>query len=163
MPSLIAKDVQLKYNVKAKIGARPATRTATHLVWITVIVSRVSEPMRGRLNHHITMRVDRVMMIVIHTHLPEGAAHGDSFSSQAARGSSCKGTASSLSSVDQTAHFLIAARNSRRPHQKQTRAHRRKCPLTTTTYHPQTAGETATMYEDGSSPPRVLSQDDSCL
>jgi Domain of unknown function (DUF4158) len=43
------------------------------------------------------------------THLLEGAAHGDSSSSQAARGSSRHRTASSLSSVDHTARFLIAA------------------------------------------------------
>jgi len=41
-------------------------------------------------------------------HLPEGAAHFDSFSSQAARGYLCEGIVCSLCSLDQTAHFLIA-------------------------------------------------------
>ncbi len=91
MVSLIAKDVKLSYNVRARTDARPATRTPTHLL--------------------------------------EGVAHGDSYSSQAARGSCCHGTASSLSTVQQAAHFLLAARNPRRPRPKQTRAYRRKCPF----------------------------------
>jgi hypothetical protein len=65
--------------------------------------------------------------------LPEGAAHLDSFSSQAACGSSRQRTASSLSSVDHTAHFFLATPNPRRAWQKQVRAGGRKHPLATTT------------------------------
>src|ERR1700686_539850 len=89
-------------------------------------------------------------------HLPEGIAHLDSFSSQAACGSSHQRTASSLSSVDQTAHFFLATPNPRRPWQKQVRACGRKRPLTTTTHYPQTAGETAGMHENGSGIPRLF-------
>src|SRR5437764_13878147 len=96
-------------------------------------------------------------------HLPEGVAHLDSFSSQAACGSSRQRTASSLSSVDQTAHFFLATPNSRRPWQKQVRACGRKRPLTTTTHHPQTAGETAGMHEIGSDASRLFSKDGSDL
>jgi hypothetical protein len=115
MVSLIAKDVKLSYNVRARTDARPATRTTTHLL--------------------------------------EGVAHADSYSSQAARGSCCHGTASSLSTVQQAAHFLLAARNPRRPRPKQTRAHRRKCPSTTPTHHPAATGETACLYQDGPDAP----------
>src|SRR5437763_17204888 len=86
-------------------------------------------------------------------HLPEGAAHNDS-SSQAVHGSSGQRTASSISSVDQTVHFLLAAANPGRPWPKQVRARGRKCPLTTATHRPQTPGETACMHEYGSPDPR---------
>src|SRR5215469_7636906 len=89
-------------------------------------------------------------------HLPEGAIHLDSFSSQAACGCSRQRTASPLSSVDQTAHFFLATPNPRRPWQKQVRACDRKRPLTTTTHHPQKAGETAGMHENGSGAPRLF-------
>ena len=89
-------------------------------------------------------------------HLPEGVAHLDSFSSQAACGSSRQRTASSLSSVDQTAHFFLATPNPRRPWQKQVRACGRKRAITTTTHYPQTAGETAGMHENGSGVPRLF-------
>ena len=90
------------------------------------------------------------------TYLPEGAAHRDSFSSQAARGSFHQRTASSLSSVDRATHYLLPACNSRRSCSKQSRAGGRKCPPTTTTHHPQTAGETPCMHENGSPAPRPL-------
>jgi hypothetical protein len=89
-------------------------------------------------------------------HLPEGEAHFDSFSSQVARGSFSEGIACSLCSLDQTAHFLIAAWNPRRPWQKQVGAHSRKCPLTTATQHAQAPGETTGMYESRSHPPCAL-------
>jgi hypothetical protein len=82
------------------------------------------------------------------------AIHLDSFSSQAARGSSRQKTASSRSSVDRTALFLLAAANPNRPWQKQARAHGRKRPLASATHHPQTASETARLHENRSSTPR---------
>ena len=53
--------------------------------------------------------------------------------------------------------------NPRRPWQKQVRAHGGKRPLTTTTHHPQTAGETASMHENRSCPSRPAGQDGSNL
>src|SRR6266699_1427837 len=88
------------------------------------------------------------------THLLGGVTQGDSDSSQVARGSSRPRTASSLSSVDQTAHFLLAAPNPGRPWPKQGRAGGRKCPLATATHHPRAASETASMHENGSPAPR---------
>src|SRR6266699_4852517 len=88
------------------------------------------------------------------THLLGGVTHGDSDSSQVARGSSRLWTASSLSSVDQTAHFLLAAPNPGRPWPKQGRAGGRKCALATAPHHPRAAGETASMHENGSPAPR---------
>src|SRR5215470_16819770 len=82
-------------------------------------------------------------------HLPEGAAHLVSFSSR-------QRTASSLSSVDHTAHFFLATPNPRRPWQKQVRTCGRKRPLTRTSHHPQTAGETAGMHKNGSRAPRLF-------
>jgi hypothetical protein len=95
------------------------------------------------------------------TRLSEGAAHFDSFSSQAARGYSCTGTACSLCSLNQTTHYLIAAWNHRRPWQNQVGACGGKRALTTATHHPQTSGETTSMYESRSCPSRVLGQDGS--
>ena len=80
----------------------------------------------------------------------------DLFLSQAARRYIYERTPYSLCSLDQTAHFLIAAWNTRRSWQKQIGAHGGKCALTTTTHHPQAAGETASMHEDGSNAPRAL-------
>ena len=96
-------------------------------------------------------------------HLSEGAVHFDSFSSQVARGSFSVGIACSLCSLDQTAHFLIAAWNPRRPWQKQVGAHSRKCPLTTTTHHAQAPGETTGMYESRSHPPCALGKSGSSM
>jgi hypothetical protein len=81
----------------------------------------------------------------------------DSFLSQAARWYICERILYSLCSLDQTPHFFFAAWNTRRSHQKQTRAHGRKCALTTTTYHPQAAGETASMHQYGSHASRARS------
>ena len=40
----------------------------THIITLfTLIVSRASKPLRGRLNHHVTMMGNQVMMTVIHT------------------------------------------------------------------------------------------------
>jgi len=58
--------------------------------------------------------------------------------------------------MDHTTHFFFAAWNTHRSHQKQTRAHGGKCALTSTTHHPQAAGETPSMHEDGSNPARTL-------
>ncbi len=80
----------------------------------------------------------------------------DSFLSQAARRYVCERTAYSLCALDHTTHFLLALWNTRRSCQKQIGAHSRKCPPTTTTHHPQAAGETASMHEDGSNPSRTL-------
>ena len=82
----------------------------------------------------------------------------DSFLPQATRKYIYERTPYSLCSLDQTTHFLLAAWNTRRSHQKQTRAHGRKCALTTATHHAQAAGETASMHENGSNPPRALSK-----
>ncbi len=42
----------------------------THIITLfTLIVSRASKPLRGRLNHHVTMMGNQVMMTVIHTHV----------------------------------------------------------------------------------------------
>jgi hypothetical protein len=56
-------------------------------------------------------------------HLLEGEAHFDFFSSQAARGFLCERMARQHCSLNQTAHFLIAAWNPDRSCQKQIRAH----------------------------------------
>jgi transposase InsO family protein len=82
----------------------------------------------------------------------------DSFLSQAARWYVCERTPYSLCSLDQTTYYLLAAWNTRRSYKKQIRAHSGKCALTTTTHHAQAAGETASMHEDGSNPPRALSK-----
>ncbi len=86
------------------------------------------------------------------THLPEGAAHFDSFTSQAAYGDFCEGTLCPLCSLDQTAHFLLAACNIGRSWPKQVGAHSGKCPLTTATHRAQASGETTSMHESRSSP-----------
>ena len=40
----------------------------THIITLfTLIVSRASQPLRGRLNHHVAMMGNQVMMMVIHT------------------------------------------------------------------------------------------------
>ena len=42
----------------------------THIITLfTLIVSRASKPLRGRLKHHVTMMANQVMMTVIHTNL----------------------------------------------------------------------------------------------
>jgi hypothetical protein len=62
----------------------------------------------------------------------------------------------SLSSLDQTAHFLLAALHPHRSWPKQVRAHRRKCPLAKASHHPQAPGETASLHEKRSPAPRSL-------
>ena len=64
----------------------------------------------------------------------------------------------SLCSLDYTTHFLLAPWNTHRSCQKQSGAHRGKCAPTTTTHHAQAAGETASMHQDGSHPPRAFSK-----
>jgi hypothetical protein len=86
-----------------------------------------------------------------------------SFSSQAARGSINEGTPCSECSFDHTIHFLIAAWNTGRSCQEQIRTHGGKCPFTTTTHHPQAAGETANMYKEGSNAPCAFSKGCSSL
>jgi hypothetical protein len=87
----------------------------------------------------------------------------DSFLSQAARWYICERILYSLCSLDQTPHFFFAAWNTRRSHQKQSGAHGRKCALTTTTDHPQAAGETASMHENGSGAPRPIGKNGSSM
>src|SRR5260370_25840222 len=87
----------------------------------------------------------------------------DSFLSQAARWDVCERTVYSLCSLDQTTHFLLAPWNTRRSYQKQGGAHGGKCPPATTTRHPQAAGETASMHQDGSHPSRALSKGGSAM
>ena len=82
----------------------------------------------------------------------------DSFLSQAARWDVCERTAYSLCALDKTTHFLLAPWITRRSYQKQSGAHGGKCLTTTTTHHPQAAGEMPSMHEDGSHPPRALSK-----
>jgi hypothetical protein len=82
----------------------------------------------------------------------KGTFEPDSFLPQVASWYVCERTLYSLGSLDQTSHFFFVAWNTRRPHQKQTRAHGGKGPLTTTTHHPQAAGETASMHKDRSHP-----------
>jgi len=81
----------------------------------------------------------------------------DSFLSQAARWYVCELPPYALCQLDRTTHFLPAPWHTRRFWQKQIRAHGRKCALTTTTHHPQAAGETASLHEEGSPSPRALS------
>ncbi len=69
----------------------------------------------------------------------------------------------SLDSLDQTTRDLLAAPNPGRSWQKQVRAYRRKCPVATTTHHPQAAGETARMHEKRSLTPRPLGKNGSNL
>src|SRR5215467_1007779 len=64
----------------------------------------------------------------------------------------------SFYSLDQTAQDLLAAGNPHRSWTKQIRARGRKCPLTSTTDHPQAPGEAAGMYENGSDVPRAFSK-----
>jgi hypothetical protein len=94
---------------------------------------------------------------------PRGETRRDSYSSQATRRSFCEGPPCSLSSVDQTAHFLIATWNPRRPWPEQVRTHSGKCPLTTATVHAQASGEPTTMHENRSHPPRAFSQGGSSM
>jgi hypothetical protein len=53
----------------------------------------------------------------------------------------------SLYSLDQTAHFLVAARITRRSWQKQVSAQSGKCPFTKTSHHSPSAGETTSMHQ----------------
>ena len=92
------------------------------------------------------------------THLPEGAAHYDSFSSQAAREYSFEHTLFSRCALDHTSHALIAAWNTRRSCQKQIGTCGGKRALTTATHHPQASRETTSMHEEGSHPTRALSK-----
>src|SRR5215469_1138957 len=64
----------------------------------------------------------------------------------------------SLCLLDQTVQERLTVLHPHRPWPKQVRAHRRKCPLTSTTDHPQAPGETAGMYENGSPAPRAFSK-----
>ncbi len=82
----------------------------------------------------------------------------DSFLSQAARWYVCERTPYSLCALDQITHFLLAPWGTHRSCQKQIGAHSGKCALTTATHYPQAAGETASMHEEGSHPPRALSK-----
>ena len=97
------------------------------------------------------------------THLLEGEAHFDFFSSQAARGFLCERMARQRCSLDQTAHFLIAAWNPGRRWPKQVGTHGRKCLLTTATDHAQASGEKTSLYESRSNPPRAFSKGGSSL
>jgi hypothetical protein len=81
----------------------------------------------------------------------------DSFLSQAACWYVCERPSYSLCSLDKTTHFFLDLWNTGRACQKQTRAHGRKCALTTTTDHPQAAGETASMHQYGSHASRARS------
>jgi hypothetical protein len=78
----------------------------------------------------------------------------NSFLSQEALRYVCECTPYLLCSLDHTTHFRLAPWDTRRSCQKQSGAHGGKCPLTTTTHHPQATGETACMHEDGSVAPR---------
>jgi hypothetical protein len=82
----------------------------------------------------------------------------DLFLSQAARRYGCERTPYSLCPLNKTTHFLLAPWNTRRSCQKQSGADSRKCAPTTTTHHPQAAGETASIHQDGSNSPCALSK-----
>jgi hypothetical protein len=77
----------------------------------------------------------------------------DSFLFQAARWYVFERIPYSFCSLDHTTYFLLAPWNTCRSCQKQSEAHGGKCALTTATDHPQAAGETPNMHEDGSHPP----------
>ncbi len=87
----------------------------------------------------------------------------DSFLSQTAHWYVRERAPYSLCSPDQTTRLLLAAWDTRRSHQKQIGAHGGKCPLTTTSPHPQAAGETANMHEDRSNPSCALGKGCSSL
>lgn len=53
----------------------------------------------------------------------------------------------SLASLDETALFLMAARNTRRSWQKQACAHRRKCSVAPPAHHSASTGEAARLHE----------------
>src|SRR5436190_9191304 len=108
------------------------------------------------------MWTDAHIVVRKSTHLLQGEAHCDSFSSQAARGYFCEGTACSLCSLDQTVNFFLAAWNTGRSWQKQGGACGGKRTLTTATHYPQASSETTSMHEDGSHP-RALSKSGSGL
>src|SRR5436190_23050509 len=60
--------------------------------------------------------------------------------------------------MDQTAQFLLPAWNPGRPWPKQVGAQSGKCPLTRATDHVEASGETTSLYENRSNPPRALSK-----
>jgi hypothetical protein len=94
-----------------------------------------------------------------HSHVMEKTFYGSCFDlSLAAEGGLLGVALLSLDSLDQTAHFLLAARNPHGSWPKQVQAHRRKSPLTSTTDHPQAPGEATGMDENGSGSPRALSK-----
>jgi hypothetical protein len=96
-------------------------------------------------------------------HPLEGEAHFDFFSAQAARGFLCERMARQHCSLDQTAHFLIAAWNPGRPWPKQVGTHSRKCLLTRAPDHAPASGETTSLYESRSNPPCALSKGGSSM
>jgi hypothetical protein len=69
----------------------------------------------------------------------------------------------SLGSLDHTAGDLLATGHPHGSWSKQVRAHRRKCPLTSTTDHPQAPGEAAGMPQHRSLAPRALGKNGSDL
>lgn len=64
----------------------------------------------------------------------------------------------SLSSLDETAHFLIVGRNTRRSWQKQACPHCRKRSVAPTAHHSASAGETACLHPGRSNAPRPAGQ-----
>ena len=64
----------------------------------------------------------------------------------------------SLSSLDETSQYLIAARNTHGPWQKQIPAHHGKCSLTPAAHHSQSAGETTSISQSGSNTPHPPGQ-----
>ena len=64
----------------------------------------------------------------------------------------------SLCSLHKTAHFLVAARITRRSWQKQVPAHRGKGPLTPTAHYSPSTGETTGLHQGRSNAPRPAGQ-----
>src|SRR5215472_7097063 len=64
----------------------------------------------------------------------------------------------SFCSLDQTARDLLTAGYPRGSWQKQVRAHRRKCPLASTTHYSQAPGEAPSMHQNGSHAPGPTGQ-----
>src|SRR5579864_4811498 len=94
----------------------------------------------------------------IYTSSPRRSSFGEtgSYSSQAAVWELLGHAPCSLCSLDETAQHFTPAGNSRRPWQKQVRAHGGKCVLTPATHHAQAAGETTSMHQGGPHPSRAL-------
>ena len=107
-----------------------------------------------------------VVSMCLHSHMHINSSsrrrnslcESDSSSSQAAVSELLGYAPLSLYFLDQTAHFLVAARITRRSWQKQVPAQSGKRPLTPTAHDSPSAGETSSMHQGRSNAPRPPDQ-----